>query len=311
MASSAVPPIGARLRAERRRRDVSVRGLAREIGVSASLISQIETEKSSPSVSTLYAITTALGISIEDLFGDPPADEPAGAAADGVATDEASDDAAEAPDGAEVNGERVPALAVVGEHGAHPLVTPLRVDGSAGASGVGAALAAAIGAATLVPTAPSRDDASPATGPAATGPAATGPAATGPAATGPAVTGSAATGSDRRVGPVVGPDNREMLTLDSGVTWELLGRIPHKHVDFLLITYQPGGTSSSSGLLMRHSGAEFGYVVSGELTLTLGFDTHRLRAGDAVSFDSSTPHAYRNETSEPAVGVWFVLERSA
>jgi len=296
VASSAVPPIGARLRAERRRRDVSVRGLAREIGVSASLISQIETEKSSPSVSTLYAITTALGISIEDLFGDPPADEPAGAAADGVATDEASDDAAEAPDGAEVNGERVPALAVVGEHGAHPLVTPLRVDGSAGASGVGAALAAAIGAATLVQTAPSRDDASSATGAAATGPAATGPAAT---------------GSDRRVGPVVGPDNREMLTLDSGVTWELLGRIPHKHVDFLLITYQPGGTSSSSGLLMRHSGAEFGYVVSGELTLTLGFDTHRLRAGDAVSFDSSTPHAYRNETSEPAVGVWFVLERSA
>jgi transcriptional regulator with XRE-family HTH domain/quercetin dioxygenase-like cupin family protein len=293
VASSAVPPIGARLRAERRRRDVSVRGLAREIGVSASLISQIETEKSSPSVSTLYAITTALGISIEDLFGDPPADRPAvdGAAADGVAMDEAADDAAEAPDGAEVNGERVPALAVVGERGTHPLVTPLRVDGSAGASGVGAALAAAIGAATLVPTAPSRDD--------------------GSAVAGSAAAGSAAAGSDRRVGPVVGPDNREMLTLDSGVTWELLGRIPHKHVDFLLITYQPGGTSSSSGLLMRHSGAEFGYVVSGELTLTLGFDTHRLRAGDAVSFDSSTPHAYRNETGEPAVGVWFVLERSA
>src|SRR5215212_1191679 len=76
VASSVVPPIGARLRAERRRRDVSVRGLAREIGVSASLISQIETEKSSPSVSTLYAITTALGISIEDLFGDPPDDVP-------------------------------------------------------------------------------------------------------------------------------------------------------------------------------------------------------------------------------------------
>ena len=71
------------------------------------------------------------------------------------------------------------------------------------------------------------------------------------------------------------PDGREVLTLDSGVTWELLGQIPHKHVDFLLITYQPGGTSSSSGLLMRHSGTEFGYVVSGELTLTLGFETHR------------------------------------
>jgi quercetin dioxygenase-like cupin family protein len=113
----------------------------------------------------------------------------------------------------------------------------------------------------------------------------------------------------RRVGPVVEPNMREILTLDSGVTWELLGQIPNTHVDFLLITYQPGGTSSSSGLLMRHSGAEYGYVISGELTLTLGFDKHRLTAGDAVSFDSTLPHAYRNDGLEPAVGVWFVLER--
>ena len=62
---------------------------------------------------------------------------------------------------------------------------------------------------------------------------------------------------------------------------------------------------------MRHTGTEFGFVISGELTLTLGFETHRLVPGDAVSFDSSTPHGYRNETDEPAVGVWFVLERSA
>src|SRR5690606_25335861 len=45
------------------------RGLARAVDVSASLISQIETGKSSPSVSTLYAITAALDISIEDVFG--------------------------------------------------------------------------------------------------------------------------------------------------------------------------------------------------------------------------------------------------
>src|SRR5919112_957329 len=73
---SAVPPIGARLRAARQARGRSVRGLAREIGVSASLISQIETDKISPSVSTLYAITTELGISIEDLFGQLRLDEP-------------------------------------------------------------------------------------------------------------------------------------------------------------------------------------------------------------------------------------------
>jgi DNA-binding XRE family transcriptional regulator len=55
-----VPPMGARIRAERVRQGLTVRGLARDIGVSASLISQIETNKSRPSVSTLYAITNAL-----------------------------------------------------------------------------------------------------------------------------------------------------------------------------------------------------------------------------------------------------------
>jgi quercetin dioxygenase-like cupin family protein len=51
-------------------------------------------------------------------------------------------------------------------------------------------------------------------------------------------------------------------------------------------------------------------VISGELILTLGFEEHRLGPGDAVSFDSTTPHGYRNDGTEPAVGVWFVLERT-
>ncbi|MGH8880913.1 MAG: cupin domain-containing protein [Stackebrandtia sp.] len=225
MGASAVPPIGERIREERTRRGVSARGLAREIGVSASLISQIETDKSKPSVSTLYAITTALGISIEDLFDtagvslSPTAPAPAG----------------------------------------EPQVLEYQPDSSAG-------IAAAL----------------------------------------------AVRGQDRRrrVGPIVRPDEREVLTLDSGVTWELLGQVPDAHVDFLRITYQPGGSSSSTGLLMRHSGTEYGFVTGGELILTLGFDEHHLQAGDAVSFDSTTPHGYRNDGDEPAVGIWFVLERS-
>ena len=75
--SPEVPPIGERIREERSRRAWTVRGLAREIGVSASLISQIETGKSQPSVSTLYAITTALQLPIEDLF-ITPTDGPGG-----------------------------------------------------------------------------------------------------------------------------------------------------------------------------------------------------------------------------------------
>lgn len=228
MANSAVPPIGERLREERLRKGVSARGLAREIGVSASLISQIETDKSKPSVSTLYAITTALGISLEDLF---KAREP------GIPSSVAT--AAEQP----------------------PLADP-ELSPEAG---------------QLRPSGP---------------------------------VGLAAVDRRRRVGPIVRPAQREELTLDSGVVWELLGQVPDTHVEFLRITYHPGGSSSSSGLLMRHSGTEYGLVTSGELILTLGFEEHRLEPGDAVSFDSTTPHGYRNDGTEPAVGVWFVLERT-
>ena len=62
-----------RLRAERERRGISLRELARRLGVSPSAISQIETGKSRPSVSTLYSIVTELGMSLDDLFA-PEAD---------------------------------------------------------------------------------------------------------------------------------------------------------------------------------------------------------------------------------------------
>ena len=68
MGDPKVPPIGPRIRTERERRNVTIRALARVIGVSPSLISQIETGKSQPSVSSLYSITSALGLSLEDLF---------------------------------------------------------------------------------------------------------------------------------------------------------------------------------------------------------------------------------------------------
>jgi transcriptional regulator with XRE-family HTH domain len=210
MSPQPVPYVGERLREARQRRGVGVRSLARDLGVSASLISQIETGKSQPSVSTLYAMTTALGISVEDVFAAP---------------------AAEAVEGEEVVG------------------------------GLPGSVVAALGAAR-----------------------------------------------GQRVGPVVRPADRQVLQLDSGVTWERLGQLPRPHVDFLLITYKPGGSSSSTSGLMRHEGTEYGYLLSGELVLTLGFEELRLGPGDSIAFESTTPHRYRNDGRVPAVGVWFVTE---
>lgn len=208
MSPAAVPPVGARIRRARLESGLSLRALAREIGVSASLVSQIETGKSQPSVSTLYAITTALGISVESLFESR---EPAGAA-------------------------------------------------------VGATALRALAAFAADP--------------------------------------------GRRIGPLVTPGEREVLELDSGVVWERLGHVPGADVDFLLVTYRPGGASSGADGLMRHAGTEYGYLTSGELVLTLGFEERILRPGDAVCFESATPHRYRNDGTEPAVGVWFVTGQS-
>ncbi len=210
MAAADVPWLGQRIREERVRRGATLRGLARDVGVSASMISQIETGKSSPSVSTLYAITSALGISVEDLFTPP------------------------------TENDKTPEVA-------EPRPTTV---------------AAALGSMR----------------------------------------------GGHRLGPLVRPTGRRVLTLDSGVTWELLGELPHRSVDFLLVTYAPGGSSSSNGGLMRHQGAEYGFLISGELILTLGFEELHLRPGDAISFDSTTPHSYRNKGRVPAVGVWYVTE---
>ena len=63
--------VGHRLRVERERQGVGLRELARRVNVSASLVSQIELGKATPSVGTLYAIVTELGISLDALFFDP------------------------------------------------------------------------------------------------------------------------------------------------------------------------------------------------------------------------------------------------
>jgi transcriptional regulator with XRE-family HTH domain len=60
--------VGTRLRAQRESLGLTLREVARRIGVSPSLISQIERDKVNPSVSTLYALVRELGLSMGDLF---------------------------------------------------------------------------------------------------------------------------------------------------------------------------------------------------------------------------------------------------
>jgi quercetin dioxygenase-like cupin family protein/DNA-binding XRE family transcriptional regulator len=68
--------LGARIRAARQKRQVGVRELGRQIGVTGSLISQIESGKVLPSVTTLFSVMSALDIPVTEMLGDV-ADAPA------------------------------------------------------------------------------------------------------------------------------------------------------------------------------------------------------------------------------------------
>lgn len=60
--------LGTKLREERLRQDIALRELARRVGVSPSLISQIERGLVSPSVGTLWSMATELGLIMDELF---------------------------------------------------------------------------------------------------------------------------------------------------------------------------------------------------------------------------------------------------
>lgn len=201
--------VGSLIRRERQRQRLSLRELARRVGVSASMLSQVETGRTRPSVSTIYSIATELELSIDALLSGEEA-----AAADPVAVEGGwvREDAADMP-------------------GAIP------------------------------------------------------------------------------ASQLVRPEQRRKLELESGVTWELLSDLLPHLVDFMLVTYEPGGRSSSSGKLTRHAGTEFAFMLRGTLKIQVGFNEYVLRPGDSMAFDSSEPHLLVNEGTEPAVGLWFVLGR--
>jgi transcriptional regulator with XRE-family HTH domain len=203
--------LGGRLRAERLRQGMSLREMARRLGISASALSQIETGKAQPSVSKLFDIVNLLNTSLDGLLAGRPAQPRPG-------------ERAAAP-------------------GDGPLVTR----------------------------------------------------------------GHDAKGffSFQRAG------EHEALELDSGVQWRRLTAGSYPGVEFLHVTYAPGGCSSREGTFMRHAGQEFGVVLSGRLKVDVGFDSYELGANDSISFPATTPHRLGNPGSEPATVVWCVIGRHA
>ena len=220
--------LGSRLRDVRIQSGLSLREVARQIGVSPSFLSQLENGKSQPSVATLYSITQLLEVSIDDLFSiDGPS---------------------------------------------HSLHTP-----APGAPVVSQGQRGADGAAHPL----NRSDFG------------------SPADAFPRPPGLARVSISR-------PGERPRLEMDTGVIWERLVDNTGTDLDFIEIIYPPHSSSTHDDRMLQHPGSEFGLLLEGNLEIKVGFDVFMLHPGEALGFDSSQPHLFRNRDDTPARGVWFV-----
>ena len=237
ISSEPAKSLGAQIRAARTEQGLTLRALAKRADVSPSLLSRVENDKSTPSVSTLYAVAAALGVSLDGVFSGAedgvtrpsPTASPAAALAAGGLT----------PDGdARPATERVPTVDETLQNILDTFASSLEPG-------------------------------------------------------------------------ILRVKDRAKITLDSGVIWEKLTPKSTAGVDFLLVTYAVGGSSHSSGHLMRHQGVEWTYVLRGELEVTVMFEDHKLGPGDTISYHSTIPHRLSNHGTEPAQAICVIFGRES
>lgn len=65
---------------------------------------------------------------------------------------------------------------------------------------------------------------------------------------------------------------------------------------------EPGGASAG---LVRNEGEEMGYVIQGEMELTVADRSYKLARGDTFFFKSSLPHGYRNPGKSNLSVLWI------
>lgn len=74
-AEATVAQVGNRIRELRSERSLTLQVLAERTGLSSSMLSLVERGKTSPSIGTLVAISSALNVHMTDLFDDQDAEE--------------------------------------------------------------------------------------------------------------------------------------------------------------------------------------------------------------------------------------------
>jgi len=89
-----------------------------------------------------------------------------------------------------------------------------------------------------------------------------------------------------------------------GITVELLSADPAgKNIQPYNLICRPGARREYSSV---YPGEKCGFVLKGELTVTVGEETFVLAAGDSIHFDQHQPHSWHNNGDKESMVIWAV-----
>lgn len=111
-------------------------------------------------------------------------------------------------------------------------------------------------------------------------------------------------------GIVLRRGSRPSLKLQSGPRWERLTAKPEDACEFLEVVYAPNPGAEPPEDYIRHSGREYGVILSGVLNVQIGFSEAQLGPGDSLAFDSRIPHRFWNSGPDEVRAVWFVADHN-
>lgn len=103
--------------------------------------------------------------------------------------------------------------------------------------------------------------------------------------------------------PIRSNQSRRLKGTADAVVELMSADLPGGKIQPYRLVCQPGASRQHPP---THPGEVCGFVIQGQLTVTVGEETFVLKAGDSIHYEMLQPHSWRNEGSEEGIAIWAV-----
>lgn len=103
--------------------------------------------------------------------------------------------------------------------------------------------------------------------------------------------------------------SQPIITTNNGLDKHIMlnGDWDNRPLDFLHLTLKGGEKYELDTI--SHRGEEFAYVLKGTLSFLIDGEQINLYAGDSISFSSTHPHLYFNDSEEDCESIWAITPK--